>query len=295
MPGDRVAVVAPAGPIKAERLELGTKYLRDWGLEVEVMPSVLARDQRLPYLAGDDAARVADLRAAWLDDRYQGVFCGRGGYGVQRILPLLDLDELAAVEKVFVGFSDITGLHEGFNARGLVTVHGPMAAAVEQLGAEAGRERLRALLFEPESVTDLLAPAGARTVVPGTAEGRLLGGNLALLASSLGTPTLANPAGIVVLEDVSENGYRVDRMLTQLLRAGWFQHVTGLVIGDFSDTDEGALVAGVIRERLAPLGLPMVVGAAIGHEDLNLAVPLGLPVRLDATSATLQPLQVPFR
>ncbi|MGC4936655.1 S66 peptidase family protein [Kribbella sp. DT2] len=291
--GDRVAVVAPAGPLKAERLEAGSDQLRGWGLEVEVMPSALARDERLPYLAGSDEARAEDFTNAWLDDRFQAVFCGRGGYGVQRMLPLLDLDALAAVEKVFVGFSDITALHEALNARGLVTVHGPMAAGVEQLAT--GGDRLRDLLFAPEKITDLLAPRGAATVVPGTAEGRLLGGNLALLAASLGSPTAVMPAGIVLLEDVSEDGYRVDRLLTQLLRAGWFDQVTGLVIGDFSEADDGGLVADVVRERLEPLQVPMVTGAAIGHEDLNLAVPLGLPTRLDATNGVLQPLEPAFQ
>ncbi|MEV6412136.1 LD-carboxypeptidase [Kribbella sp. NPDC051718] len=292
--GDRVAVVAPAGPMVAGRLETGSAHLRDWGLEIDVMPAVLTRHERFPYLAGDDAARAADFRAAWLDPQYAAVFCGRGGYGVQRLLQHLDLDELAGVDKLLVGFSDITALHEAFNAQGLVTVHGPMAAAVEQLGALEGRERLHDLLFEPESVKDLLAPRAARTVVPGTAEGRLLGGNLALLASSLGTPTSVRPDGIVVLEDVSEDGYRVDRLLTQLLRAGWFDHVTGLVIGDFSEADDQGLVTDVVRERLEPLGVPMVDGAAIGHEEVNLAVPLGLPVRLDATAGTLTPQMPAF-
>jgi muramoyltetrapeptide carboxypeptidase len=114
----------------------------------------------------------------------------------------------------------------------------------------------------------------------------LLGGNVTLLASSIGTPTYAPPAGVVVLEEVDEAGYRVDRLLTQLLRAGWFDQVTGLVVGDFSGTQDPV---DVIRERLEPLGVPMVVGAAIGHESLNLAVPLGLPIRLDATAATLTP------
>jgi len=123
-------------------------------------------------------------------------------------------------------------------------------------------------------------------VVPGTAEGRLLGGNLALLAASIGTPTFAQPAGIVVLEDVGEQSYRIDRLLTQLLRAGWFDQVSGLVIGDFTDTDNAELVTEVLRERLVPLGVPMVEGAAIGHAAVNLAVPLGLPVRLEGTSLT---------
>lgn len=289
-----MAVVAPAGPLVAERLETGSAHLRDWGLEIELMPAVLSRHERFPYLAGDDAARAADFRAAWLDPQYAAVFCGRGGYGVQRLMQHLDLDELAGVDKVLVGFSDITALHEAFNAQGLVTIHGPMAAAVEQLGALEGRERLHDLLFEPESVKDLLAPRSARTVVSGTADGRLLGGNLALLAGSLGTPTSVRPDGVVVLEDISEDGYRVDRLLTQLLRAGWFEQVTGLVIGDFSDAGDQGLVSEVVAERLGPLGVPMVVGASIGHEEVNLAIPLGLPVRLDATAGTLTPLLPPL-
>jgi muramoyltetrapeptide carboxypeptidase len=288
--GDRVAVVAPSGPVRADRLEVGTEYLKQWGLEVEVLPSVLAGHERLTYLAADDKARAEDLRNAWLDPSFAAVFCARGGYGVQRMLEYVDFDELVAVPKWFIGFSDITALHEPLNARGLVTIHGPMAAAVEQLGATLGRERLYDLLFEPTRVTDLLAPAGARTLVGGVSEGPLRGGNLALLAASIGTPTYAPPAGIVVLEDVSEDAYRVDRLLTQLLRSGWFAGVTGLVVGDFSGADDSGLVSAAMRDRLEPLGLPMVEGAAIGHEDVNLAVPLGLLARLDATAGTLTPL-----
>lgn len=299
MAGDRVAIVAPAGPLTGPeavgRLDRGLEILRGWGLEPEVFPAVRTIHPLLPYLAGEDAARADDFRAAWLDPSYAAVFCARGGYGMQRTLQLLDADELAGVEKILVGFSDITALHEILNARGLVTVHGPMAASVSQLEMADGNDRLRSLLFEPESVTDLLAPAGATTVVEGVAEGRLLGGNLALLASSLGTPTCAEPAGIVVLEDISEDSYRLDRLLTQLLRAGWFDEVTGLVLGDFSESDDEAVVAGLLRERLAPLGVPMVEHAAIGHQALNLAVPLGVAATLDATAGTLTPLYAPFR
>lgn len=280
-------MVAPSGRVDPDRLAIGLEHLKGWGLEVEVMPSVLAGHERFRYLAADDKARADDLRTAWLDSGFAAVFCARGGYGVQRMLEYVDFDELAAVPKWLVGFSDITALHEPLNARGLVTMHGPMAAAVEQLGNADGRERLRALLFEPESVADLLAPVGARTVVEGVAEGRLRGGNLAMLASSVGTPTYAPPMGVVVLEDVNEEAYQADRMLTQLLRAGWFDQVTGLVIGDFSDGGEG--INDTIQERLELLGVPMVEGAAVGHEALNLAVPLGLPVRLDATAGTLTP------
>jgi muramoyltetrapeptide carboxypeptidase len=294
--GDRVAVIAPAGPLDPERLEFGLEILTGWGLEPVVMPSALTKHEDFPYLAGDDLARAKDFRDAWLDPAYAGVFCARGGYGVQRMLPHLDFDELTAgPDKIFLGFSDITALHEPLNARGVVTVHGPMAASVGQLHVAEGRDRLKALLFEPESVTDLLAPVGARTMVGGRAEGTLRGGNLVLLAASLGTPTFDRPDGaIVVLEDITEDAYRVDRLLTQLLRAGWFDRVSGVVIGDFSDTDESTLIADLVRERLIPLGIPAVTGAAIGHEDLNLAVPLGSPAVLDADAGTLTPAEVPF-
>jgi muramoyltetrapeptide carboxypeptidase len=286
--GDRVAVVAPSGRVEAERLEVGVEHLTGWGLDVVLMPSVLTQHERLPYLPAEDEARAEDLRNAWLDPQFAAVFSARGGFGVQRMVEYVDLDELAAVPKWFVGFSDMTALHEPLNARGLVTILGPVAAGVEQLGDPDSRDRLRALLFEPESVKDLLAPRGGRTVVEGVAEGVLSGGNLALLASSVGTPTHVRPDGIVVLEDTNEYPYRVDRLLTQLLRSGWFDQVTGVVVGDFGS--RGDQIGEVIQERLEPLGVPMVEGVAVGHETPNLAVPLGLPVRLDATATTLTPL-----
>jgi muramoyltetrapeptide carboxypeptidase len=289
--GDRVAVVAPAGPVAPERLAAGVEVLRGWGLEVDLLPGTTGRHERLTYLAAEDAVRAKEFRAAWLDPSYAAVFCARGGYGVQRVLPYLDLAELTAAEpKLLVGFSDITALHEVFNATGIVTVHGPMAATIHQLRVPQSADRLRQLLFEPETVTDLLAPAGATTVSGGRASGRLLGGNVALLATSLGTPTYAPPDGaVVVLEDVGEDAYRLDRLLTQLLRAGWFDGVTGIVLGDFTETDDPGLATAVQLERLAPLGIPTVHGAAIGHADLNLAIPLGAPVTLDADAGTLTP------
>ena len=292
--GDRVAVVAPAGPVDPARLAAGLEVLRGWGLEIDVLPGVGGRDQLLPYLAGDDAGRAKDFRAAWLDPAYAAVFCARGGYGVQRMLQHLDTAELLAAEaKLLIGFSDITALHEVFNAAGVVTIHGPMAAAVEQLQTATSRDRLHDLLFRG-AVDDLLAPAGATTLVGGRAEGVLRGGNVALLASSIGTPTGRPGAGIVVLEDVGEDAYKLDRLLTQLLRAGWFDEVAGLVLGDFTEADDPDLVAAVLRDRLGPLGVPAVTGAAIGHERTNLAIPLGARATLDADAGTLRPTSPPL-
>jgi muramoyltetrapeptide carboxypeptidase len=288
VPGDRVAVVASSGAVDQDRLLAGLEVLRGWGLQIDVMPGVAGRHERLPYLAADDAVRAKDFRAAWLDPSYKAVFCARGGYGAQRMLQHLDVDELTSAEpKLLVGFSDVTALHEIFNAAGVVTIHGPMAAAVEQLRTATSSERLQQLLFEPESIGNLLAPGQPAVLTNGRAEGLLRGGNVALLAAGLGTPTSHPGVGIVVLEDVGEDAYRLDRLLTQLLRAGWFDHVAGLVLGDFSEADDPELVAAVLAERLGPLGVPAVAGAAIGHERTNLAVPLGAPAVLNAGAGTL--------
>ncbi len=290
VPGDRVAVVAPAGPVDADRLAVGLDLLRSWDLAVDVLPGVSTTHDRLTYLAGDDEVRAKDFRTAWLDASYAAVICARGGYGVQRTLPHLDFGELIVAEpKWFVGFSDITALHEPLNAAGIVTIHGPMAAAAGQLADQHSRERLRQLLFG-DPVADLLAPGTATTMVGGTASGPLRGGNVALLAASIGTPTYAAPDGaIVVLEDISEDAYRLDRLLTQLLRAGWFDRVAGIVLGDFSESDDAALVDFLLADRLVSLGVPTVRGAALGHEPRNLAIPLGAPATLDADAATLTP------
>jgi muramoyltetrapeptide carboxypeptidase len=292
--GDRVAIVSPAGPIKPERLDEGLAVLRGWGLEIVEGESARAVHPRLSYLAGDDQARAKDFTAAWLDPSIAAVMCSRGGYGVQRMLPHLDLSALRAAEpKLLVGFSDITALHEAFLAAGVVTVHGPMAHAVEQLRNPASVERLRALLFEPETIHDLLAtdvPTAVTTVVGGRAEGRLMGGNVALLADSIATPTCVPAAGgIVVLEDIGEDAYRLDRLLTQLIRSGWFTDVAGIVAGDFTESDEPELLTETIVDRLAPLGVPMIRNAPIGHAPLNLAIPLGAPAVLNADAHTLTP------
>jgi muramoyltetrapeptide carboxypeptidase len=286
--GDRVAVVAPSGPVDPDRLAAGLEVLRGWDLEIDVLPGATGRHERLPYLAADDAVRAKDFRAAWLDPAYTAVFCARGGYGAQRMLQHLDADELTSAEpKLLIGFSDITALHEIFNATGLVTIHGPMAGAVEQLRTATSSDRLRQLLFEPETIENLLAPGRPAVLTGGRAEGVLRGGNVALLATGLGTPTSHRGAGIVVLEEVGEDAYRLDRLLTQLLRSGWFDRVAGLVLGDFSEADDPDLVGAVLAERLGRLGIPAVTGAAIGHERTNLAVPLGAPVVLDADAGTL--------
>ncbi|MYX41457.1 LD-carboxypeptidase, partial [Streptomyces sp. SID89] len=238
-PGARVAVVAPSGPVPEERLQAGLDVLRGWDLDPVVAPHVLDRHESFPYLAGSDAGRAADLQNAWCDPAVDAVLCARGGYGAQRMADLLDWDAMrAAGPKVFVGFSDITALHEAFATRlGLVTLHGPMAAGVDFVKNARAQDHLRATLFAPETVR-VIASGGA-ALVPGRARGVTLGGCLALLAAELGVPHARPSAagGLLCLEDVGEDTYRLDRYLTQLLRAGWLDGVRGVLLGSWESCE----------------------------------------------------------
>ncbi|KND24377.1 S66 peptidase family protein [Streptomyces acidiscabies] len=289
-PGARVAIVAPSGPVPEERLQGGLDILRGWGLEPVVAPHVLDRHGEFPYLAGTDADRAADLQHAWCDPSVDAVLCARGGYGVQRMVDLLDWDALrAAGPKVLVGFSDVTALHEAFaNRLGLVTLHGPMTAGVDFLKNAVAQQHLRATLMNPESVQVVTATGGG-ALVGGRARGVLLGGCLCLLAAELGTPYARASArgGLLCLEDVGEETYRLDRYLTQLLRAGWLDGVRGVVLGSWAECDAYPLVRAMLVDRLGGLGVPVVEEFGFGHGAGALTVPFGVAAVLDADAGTL--------
>ncbi|MBA3265753.1 MAG: DUF4031 domain-containing protein [Nocardioidaceae bacterium] len=288
-PGDEVAVVATAGPVLPERLAAGVARLEAWGLRVRIAEHVLDRHAHLSYVSARDADRAADFSAAWMDTDVRAIFTARGGFGTQRVLDLLDWRRLAEAEpKVIVGFSDLTVLHQAVAARlGLATVHGHV---VTSLGAAAGDsdERLRKLLFEPDTVADLLGGIESNTWVSGRAEGILVGGNLAMLTAELGT-AFDRPArnALVVIEDIAEAPHRIDRQLTQLQRTGWFDGVRAIVLGAFTDCGEEAEVDAVLRERLTPLGVPVLAGIDFGHTPSTISVPLGVLATLDADAGSL--------
>ncbi len=288
-PGARVAVVAPSGPVPEERLRAGLDVLRGWDLDPLVAPHVLDRHGTFDYLAGTDADRAADLQAAWCDPAVDAVLCARGGYGVQRITDLLDWEAMrAAGPKVFVGFSDITALHEAFATRlGLVTLHGPMAAGLDFVKNARAREHLRATLFAPETVR--VIASGGTPLVPGRAAGVTLGGCLALLAAELGTPHARPSArgGLLCLEDVGEEPYRVDRCLTQLLRAGLLDGVGGVLLGSWQDCGPYERLRPLLADRLGGLGVPVAEEFGFGHCEGALTVPFGVRAELDADAGTL--------
>ncbi|GAB3448461.1 LD-carboxypeptidase [Actinophytocola sediminis] len=284
--GSRVAVVAPSGPVVPELLDRGVGVLAEWGLTVEVGDHVLDRHPDLPYLAGRDADRAADLQRAWCDPAIEAVVCARGGYGTLRMVDLLDWQTMAAAgPKIFTGSSDITTLHSAIGAQlGLATVFSPTVAT----GSfdDTAQKSLRATLFEPETMLSLTGPSVA-TMSHGSASGIIVGGNLSLLASGLAGGDAPPEDAILLLEDVNEEPYQVDRMVTQLLRAGWFTGVAGIALGSWSGCGEPEQVYAVLMDLLGGLGIPMVWELGFGHVPGQLTVPLGVAATLDADAGTL--------
>ena len=278
--GDVVSVVAPSGPYDRDRVRQGVNILRSWGLDVHYGDRPAGPDHRLSYISADDQSRADDFVAAWCSPDTLAVWAARGGYGAQRMIDRIDFEALrAAGLKHLIGFSDITALHAriGRELRS-VTIHGPVVGSVDQLGDPPSVAALQKLILAPAEPGMLLA-RGQR-VVAGTATGRLWGGNLSLLASDVGIEPPPDEPGILVIEDIREDSYRIDRMLTQLARAGWLDQVVGVVIGQFEGNPTSELLEHVVADRLAGLGVPVVSGLEVGHGERNLALPLGAQVRL---------------
>jgi len=285
--GARVALVAPAGPLRNQGdLARAIDNVRSFGWEPVVGEHALAREG---YFAGPDHLRAADLNSALRDDAIDAVWCLRGGYGATRILESIDYAAAARRPKPIIGYSDITALHSAFALRSeLVTYHGPTARAV--LSPFSRRSLASALKDGGDSCG---AAVGARVLHGGGAEGTLAGGNLALLTALTGTPFAPRLGGaILVLEDIDEPVYRVDRMMRQLLLAGLLDGVRGIVFGMCTNcpeaADDGARgLDDVIGEIAALLEVPTIIGAPVGHIDDQWTLPLGAPASLDADRRTL--------
>jgi len=288
--GDLVALVSPSGPVPAARVDAAVGVLTGWGLRTRLGEHALARNG---YLAGTDEQRLGDLNAALSDPAVRAVLCLRGGYGMQRIIDGVDLAAVRRDPKLVMGFSDITALHLAlWQGARLATVHGPVAAQLDKGAQSPTALGARTVLMSASPVTVKADEAENtfRIRRGGRAEGVLLGGNLAMLASTVGTAHLPDLTGaILLIEDVNEQPYRIDRMLTQLLRSGALAGLTGVAIGQFTDCDgEGSTTAeDVLEERLAPLGVPVLGGLPIGHGDQHFAIGVGVPAVLDADVGTL--------
>jgi muramoyltetrapeptide carboxypeptidase len=294
-PGDRVAVLSVSSPAPPAQLAVGLDVLRFAGLDPVLYPSAQDQGSMRRYLAGDDQMRTADLRAALTDPGIAGVIFATGGSGAQRTLETMDWGGIAGLPpKVLAGYSDVTAVLEAVACKlGWASLLSPMVVSSGAAIHYSVGSMLRALMH-PERATDVRYPMASR-VVGGTARGVTLGGNLTLLASSLGTDT-SWPArgGILLVEEQNEADYRLDRMLTQLRRSGYLDGVAGIVAGTFVGCGEPASVEEILAERLGSLGVPMITWANVGHGGYFQAFPIGVAAELDADAAALRLLEPPL-
>ena len=284
----RVALVAPSGilPDRAQ-VDLAIENARSLGWVPVLGENVSALHG---YLAGTDEQRASDLNKALRDDSIDAVWCVRGGYGAMRLLRDIDFAALRANPRPVIGFSDITALHAAIHREcGIVSFHGPTARG--ELTGFSRDSLLRALEAQVDPCGE--AP-GARVLRPGKARGRLAGGNLALIASLMGTPWSVDFDGaILIIEDIDEAVYRVDRMMRQLLLAGALAKCAAIVAGDFrppaGETSGGnRSVDEVIAEAAEEAGIPCLAGAPFGHIDDQWTIPLGALAELDTDARSLR-------
>jgi muramoyltetrapeptide carboxypeptidase len=302
-PGDTVMFVAPAGPPKKDEVLCAKRRIEDRGYKVKMRDDIFEIEG---YLAGTDERRADELMEAFKDDEVDAVLCVRGGYGVMRMLDRLDFDEIRENPKPLLGFSDITSLHAALQAKAqLVSFHGPGPAS--GLGSEEGptdftaKYVIRALEATDEPGYAIEVPAAVSKVASygnGRATGRLVGGNLSLISAIEGTPYAIDcEDAILLIEDVNEAPYRIDRMLAQLKLAGKLEQIRGAVLGQFTTEfvredkltdDERFDTNGVLAQYFKDAGIPVLVNYPIGHHKQNATVPLGAQVEVDADKKTLR-------
>lgn len=293
--GDLIGLVSPSSPPKDDSLIMrGVSALLAEGYNIRLGWSVGARDG---YFAGSDQLRAADIMTMFEDDRVRAIFCTRGGYGAARLLDRLDYGYIRKHPKIFVGFSDITALSLALFAKsGLLTFAGPMVAAEFATGIRPmTSESLWKMLRQRNKSQTLQYCDNIKPLHGGVAEGTLLGGNLAVLCSLIGTPWLPDLRGaILFLEDVGESIYRIDRMLLQLKQSGILRQLAGVILGSFTaipeDTPNRHLAA-VTEEYFLPLAVPILTDIPFGHIPDKITLPIGSRVRIDAERRKITVLQ----
>ncbi|MBC3362977.1 LD-carboxypeptidase [Pseudomonas sp. SWRI154] len=281
--GGLIGVIAPAGPAPLDT-DKAVQWMRAHGHELRIFAGVHEKDG---YLAGSDEVRLNDLHAAFADPQVKAIICLRGGYGTPRLLDRIDFELLRRNAKPFVGYSDITALHLAISRHaGFVTFHGPLLNA-DLLGGKAPPTvtSFFSLLRGQLRAGDVLSHPAAyplTIVEPGVAHGRLLGGNLSMIAATMATPYEIDAQGVILLvEDVNEPLYRIDRLLTQLRLAGTLAKLRGVLLGDVAGVDVEDLNR-LFKQTFAPLRIPVLSGWRSGHCDPNLTLPMGALVELDA-------------
>lgn len=304
-PGDQVGILSPAGAVFLQNeLDIVVDAVRGLGLVPQLAPHVL---DRYGYLAGTDRDRANDINQFFADPEIKALLPVTGGWGSSRTLPYLDYEVIRQNPKILVGFSDLTALLLGIHAQtGLVTFHGPngltswrpdQTTSFRQVLFEGGLTSLTSERTPDDSDRLMQVKNRIQVITPGRAQGHLVGGNLSVLSGIVGSPYVPNLNGaILFLEDVGEDIYRMDRMITQLKLAGVFDQLAGFVFGQCTncgpDADYGSLtLEQVLRDHIQPLGIPAWQGAAIGHLEPILTLPIGTQVEINTDSGSLRMLE----
>ena len=288
--GDKIGLVTPASALTRSAFEKALTNLETLGYQVDYSDNIRVRRG---FLSGTDEQRVDDLHRMFEDPSIRGIFCARGGYGSARVLPLLDYDIIRQNPKVFIGYSDITALHQAiYSKTGLITFHGPVAAST------FNDFTIDYLVDATHKAKRLKIKSESQVIVPGEANGRLIGGNLSVLASLIGTPyEIPYKDHILFIEEIGESIYRIDRMLTQMKQSGVMEGVRGIVLGYFTDCDyppedpdfESSVgLSEVFKDQFEDLGVPVIQGFPFGHEEHNATLPVGAQAILDTRAGRLK-------
>lgn len=283
--GDTVGLIAPASPAGASKVEKAAKYLEDLGYQVRTGESAYSSRG---YLAGCDELRAEDINNMFSDSEVTAIFCMRGGYGSQRLLDMLDYGLIRRNPKIFIGYSDITALINAIHQNcGFITFHGPMGGDFAGGLGKPTKAAMKKALESVEPIGELPNPEVPGVLSEGRGEGELVGGNLSIVASSMGTPYEIETKGrILLLEDVFEEPYSIDRMLNQLKLAGKLDEAAGIILGDWGNTepeepDSSLTLDEVLKDYFKDIGKPVLEGYKIGHCKPNLTVPIGARVIVD--------------
>ena len=305
--GDKIALIAPCGPVKQDRIEASVKSIKDLDFKTvikiagfveyaDVLSEACEWYDKNYYcdmiLSGkSDKSKADEVNRMFKDKNIKGIFAMRGGYGASRILPMLDYDLIKANPKVFVGYSDVTALHIAFNQKcGFITFHGPMASTELYKGVdEYTINSFKKNIFSSEPLGIIKNPNGEnlKTLVKGNAEGILTGGNLSLLVSSIGTKYEINTKGkILFIEEVGEEPYRIDRMLLQLKQSGKIKDAVGIVLGQFTKCDpcepeKSLTLEEIFNDLICSENKPVLYNVSCGHSVPTMTLPMGAKARIE--------------
>lgn len=293
--GSKVAITAPSSPSSPWDVSVPVKTFKKWGCEVELGNTIKYHNTKNRYLSAPDSERAEEFMNFINDKNIDCIMCARGGYGSMRILPYLDFDAIKANPKIIIGYSDITALLTAIHTKtGLVCYHGPVASSAFN---DFSARFLKQMIFEVEQYEPItIGYSDLEVVYGGTATGKLCGGNLSMIVSTLGTPyEIDTKDSILFLEDTTEEPYKIDRMMTQLWLAKKFDECNGVVFGDFANLDRrrnfyprySFTVREIITSRMNELQKPSILGLPFGHVRNKLTLPIGVKAELIADEKQL--------